>query len=75
MGVTSFGPGIKLHMFGAPWCTLVHLDVPWCTLDVSSISCSDEAPTLLYYISFDSSKPAQSESSDCLTSINQWDAD
>jgi hypothetical protein len=41
MGVTSFGPGIKLHMFGAPWCTLVHLDVPWCTLDVSSISCSE----------------------------------
>ena len=39
MVITSFGPGIKLHMFGAP---LVYLDAPgvplvylvylWCTL-------------------------------------------
>jgi len=30
MLVGSFGPGIKLHMFDAPWCALVHPDVPWC---------------------------------------------
>ncbi len=39
MLVTSFGPGIKLHMFDAPWCAvvcpwgaLVCLDVLWCAL-------------------------------------------
>ena len=72
MVVTSFGPGIQLHMFDAP---LVYLDapgVPWVHQVYNEVN---EAPTLLYYISFDSSKHAQSESSDCFTSINQWDAD
>ena len=31
MLVGSFGPGIKLHMFDVPWCTLMHADVLWCT--------------------------------------------
>jgi|LauGreDrversion4_2_1035121.scaffolds.fasta_scaffold913784_1 hypothetical protein len=43
IGVTSFGPGIKLHMSDVPECTS---DVPGCTSDVPG--CTSDVPRMYF---------------------------